>query len=131
MELGKSAVAAAGLSSPAVQMAQQLTWYSEQLEVAQNNARRLQRESDRVARENRQLTEQTAEAKAEAKSLRTEAKEAKDATRRLRLEQHFPTAATGGDARYVALFCLVSCNRHVPCGSGTTDTCAELLLGRH
>lgn len=89
LDLGKSAASGDGLASPALQVSRQLTWYSEQLEISQNNTRRLQRETDRVARENRLLEQQVSDAKAETKSLRAETKEAKDALRRLRLEQQF------------------------------------------
>lgn len=93
MDLGKPAAGEKGLSSAA----RQVTWYSEQLEISQNNARRLQRETDRVVRENQVLEEQLSDAKAEAKSLRAEAREAKDSIRRLRHEQQFPSTA-GADA---------------------------------
>ena len=110
MDLGKSAASGDGLASPALQTSRQLTWYSEQLEISQNNARRLQRETDRVGRENRLLEQQVSDAKAETKSLRAETKEAKDALRRLRLEQQFaPTdgaEATRTNSRCVG--CLTS-----------------------
>jgi len=47
-----------------VKISQQLTWYSEQLESSQNNGRRLQREADRLARENLALSEKLAAATA-------------------------------------------------------------------
>ena len=103
MDIGKNALGGDGLASPAFQASRQLTWYSEQLEISQNNARRLQRETDRVARENRLLEEQVSDAKVEAKSLRAEAKEAKDELRRLRGERKLlPTAGanpTGSNSR--------------------------------
>ena len=97
MNLGKSVASGDGLASPAMHAARQLTWYSEQLETSQNNARRLQRETDRVTRENRLLGEQLSDAKAEAKALRAEAKEAKDELRRFRAERQF-TPAAGAEA---------------------------------
>jgi chromosome segregation ATPase len=123
--LGKSAASGDGLASPAVQASRQLTWYSEQLEATQNNARRLQRETDRVTRESRLLGEQLSDAKAEAKALRAEAKEAKDELRRLRAERQFSLAAgaeaTASNPRCVAAF-LVSL--HHPRIGGHTDCCS-------
>ena len=127
--LGKSAASGDGLASPAVQASRQLTWYSEQLEATQNNARRLQRETDRVTRESRLLGEQLSDAKAEAKALRAEAKEAKDELRRLRAERQFSFAAgaeaTASNPRCVAAF-LVSLH-HLRIG-GHTDCCSTEQL---
>ena len=113
MDIGKNAVGGDGLASPAIQTSRQLTWYSEQLEISQNNTRRLQRETERVARENRLLQEQISDAKIEAKSLRAEAKEAKDELRRLRTERQLvatagagPTGSTSRCARWLCHFWL-------------------------
>lgn len=110
MDIGKNAVGGDGLASPAIQTSRQLTWYSEQLEISQNNTRRLQRETDRVARENRLLQEQISDAKIEAKSLRAEAKEAKDELRRLRTERQLVATAGAGPTESTSRCARWSCH---------------------